>query len=528
MKPRARSRSEAAALERRAAEVAAAIDGEERTHRRSHRRARGRASRRWSRARPPAGRRHAAARPSTPTSSGAADPTPALAEAREQLEAHQTAGARCEEQVRAADERIARTEDALAVLAGGGGECPVCGHVLDAKHRAEAKRRLSARCPHGEGRPADGAGRRRDGAQGGEAAAPRTSGGSKRLAWRASAWLPRRLELLARLERLEPVSHRARRAPGRSSRRTRPRSTDDVLRRRGPARARRPRDARRPRPTTHRRTTGPGASPGARTGRRRSSARSRRPAGAGTQVVADVEAAVARVAQLDADHETPRADDRRSSRSARRRVPDAAALVRTCAGPPGRARAARPRARGRAGPRRGAPGDRQARRAGARGRPGPGARSAPRHGATGASARRSGAAASRSGSSTTPCPQLTDDANRILGRLSDHEMSVQLPAPARDQAGKAKETFEALVPHDGGVRDFAMFSGGEAFRVAFAVRLAMSKLLVARAGRPPRDARDRRGLRHPGPARAGSAWSRRSTSPGRSSRRSWSSPTSRT
>jgi exonuclease SbcC len=39
------------------------------------------------------------------------------------------------------------------------------------------------------------------------------------------------------------------------------------------------------------------------------------------------------------------------------------------------------------------------------------------------------------------------------------------------------------VHHAGGEpRDFAMFSGGEAFRIAFAVRLAMSKLLVRRAG----------------------------------------------
>jgi exonuclease SbcC len=79
-------------------------------------------------------------------------------------------------------------------------------------------------------------------------------------------------------------------------------------------------------------------------------------------------------------------------------------------------------------------------------------------------------------------PELTEDANRILGRLSDHEMSVQFRLQRETKAGKPKETFEALVHHDGGVRDFAMFSGGEAFRVAFAVRLAMSKLLVRRAG----------------------------------------------
>jgi DNA repair protein SbcC/Rad50 len=79
-------------------------------------------------------------------------------------------------------------------------------------------------------------------------------------------------------------------------------------------------------------------------------------------------------------------------------------------------------------------------------------------------------------------PELEDDANQILGRLSDHEMSVHFVLQRDTKSGKAKDTFEALVHHDGGVRDFAMFSGGEAFRVAFAVRLAMSKLLVRRSG----------------------------------------------
>jgi exonuclease SbcC len=61
-------------------------------------------------------------------------------------------------------------------------------------------------------------------------------------------------------------------------------------------------------------------------------------------------------------------------------------------------------------------------------------------------------------------------------------MSIQFHLDRPTKAGKAKETFEVRVSHDGGERDFAMFSGGEAFRVSFAVRLAMSKLLVRRSG----------------------------------------------
>jgi exonuclease SbcC len=80
-------------------------------------------------------------------------------------------------------------------------------------------------------------------------------------------------------------------------------------------------------------------------------------------------------------------------------------------------------------------------------------------------------------------PQLEHEANRILGRLCDDPMTVHLQFHRETKSGKTRETLEIVVrPHDGDPRDFAMFSGGEAFRIAFAVRLAMSKLLVRRAG----------------------------------------------
>ncbi len=79
-------------------------------------------------------------------------------------------------------------------------------------------------------------------------------------------------------------------------------------------------------------------------------------------------------------------------------------------------------------------------------------------------------------------PELEEEANRILGALSDYEMSVHFQMEKLTKTGKPRDTFDVLVHHDGGVRDFSMFSGGEAFRIAFSVRLAMSKLLVRRAG----------------------------------------------
>ncbi len=80
-------------------------------------------------------------------------------------------------------------------------------------------------------------------------------------------------------------------------------------------------------------------------------------------------------------------------------------------------------------------------------------------------------------------PQLEHEANRILDRLTDDPMAVQFQFQKELRSGQPRETLDVLVrPHDGDPRDFAMFSGGEAFRIAFAVRLAMSKLLVRRAG----------------------------------------------
>jgi exonuclease SbcC len=80
-------------------------------------------------------------------------------------------------------------------------------------------------------------------------------------------------------------------------------------------------------------------------------------------------------------------------------------------------------------------------------------------------------------------PDLREEANDLLGELSNWDMSVDFDLKRPTKAGKERDTFDVRVRTTRGEpRDFAMFSGGEAFRIAFAVRLAMSKLLVRRAG----------------------------------------------
>jgi exonuclease SbcC len=45
-----------------------------------------------------------------------------------------------------------------------------------------------------------------------------------------------------------------------------------------------------------------------------------------------------------------------------------------------------------------------------------------------------------------------------------------------------KETLDIIISDSAGRRDYEMFSGGEAFRVNFAIRLALSEVLAQRAG----------------------------------------------
>ncbi|HBY09587.1 MAG TPA: hypothetical protein DEH22_18040 [Chloroflexi bacterium] len=80
-------------------------------------------------------------------------------------------------------------------------------------------------------------------------------------------------------------------------------------------------------------------------------------------------------------------------------------------------------------------------------------------------------------------PQIEAKANEILERLSDGSMSVrfqtQRELKTRDDL---KETLDIIISDSAGTRDYEMFSGGEAFRVNFAIRLALSEILAQRAG----------------------------------------------
>ena len=82
-------------------------------------------------------------------------------------------------------------------------------------------------------------------------------------------------------------------------------------------------------------------------------------------------------------------------------------------------------------------------------------------------------------------PEIEMKANEILGRLSDDTMRIHFETQASYKDTKRKdlrETLEIQVSDGAGERDYEMYSGGEAFRVNFAIRLALSEVLAQRKG----------------------------------------------
>jgi exonuclease SbcC len=82
-------------------------------------------------------------------------------------------------------------------------------------------------------------------------------------------------------------------------------------------------------------------------------------------------------------------------------------------------------------------------------------------------------------------PQIQTKANEILERLSNGEMSITFVTQERYKDKRRedlRETLEIQIRDGAGMRDYEMFSGGEAFRINFAIRLALSEVLAQRAG----------------------------------------------
>jgi exonuclease SbcC len=79
-------------------------------------------------------------------------------------------------------------------------------------------------------------------------------------------------------------------------------------------------------------------------------------------------------------------------------------------------------------------------------------------------------------------PELEDEANQLLSKMTDGRMHVRLDTQREKRTGGVAETLDILISDELGTRAYESYSGGEAFRVNFAIRVALSQLLARRAG----------------------------------------------
>ena len=82
----------------------------------------------------------------------------------------------------------------------------------------------------------------------------------------------------------------------------------------------------------------------------------------------------------------------------------------------------------------------------------------------------------------TVIPELEQQANDLLGRMSDGRMKLRMDTQRERVDGKLDETLDITIADELGARPYELYSGGEAFRINFAIRIALSKLLARRAG----------------------------------------------
>ncbi len=86
-------------------------------------------------------------------------------------------------------------------------------------------------------------------------------------------------------------------------------------------------------------------------------------------------------------------------------------------------------------------------------------------------------------------PQLEAETNQLLARLSANQLHVQFVTQKAGKGSKAAkktakliDTLDIVIADARGTRAYETYSGGEAFRINFAIRLALAKLLAQRSG----------------------------------------------
>lgn len=79
-------------------------------------------------------------------------------------------------------------------------------------------------------------------------------------------------------------------------------------------------------------------------------------------------------------------------------------------------------------------------------------------------------------------PEIEEETNHILGLISNNQAQVVIDSMRDLKKGGFKESLDIKIFDSWGLRPYEMFSGGEAFRIDFALRVALSRILAKRAG----------------------------------------------
>lgn len=79
-------------------------------------------------------------------------------------------------------------------------------------------------------------------------------------------------------------------------------------------------------------------------------------------------------------------------------------------------------------------------------------------------------------------PEIEQEANELLAKLTNNRSQIFIESLRDLKSGGLRETLDIKISDEAGIRSYEMFSGGEAFRIDFSLRIAISKLLARRAG----------------------------------------------
>ena len=82
----------------------------------------------------------------------------------------------------------------------------------------------------------------------------------------------------------------------------------------------------------------------------------------------------------------------------------------------------------------------------------------------------------------TAIPEIEEEANRLLSAMTGNRMHLRLDTQREMRGGGQQETLEVMISDEWGTRPYELFSGGEAFRINFALRVALSQVLARRSG----------------------------------------------